>query len=44
MLFINQCPFALGFDKNTRRTDISPENNLSASDHYGVVAEVDFIK
>lgn len=25
-------------------TDISTENNLSASDHYGVVAEVDFIK
>jgi endonuclease/exonuclease/phosphatase family metal-dependent hydrolase len=25
-------------------TDISPENNLSASDHYGVVAEVDFGK
>ncbi|WP_346917326.1 endonuclease/exonuclease/phosphatase family protein [Clostridium sp.] len=25
-------------------TDISPENNLAASDHYGVVAEVDFIK
>lgn len=23
-------------------TDISPENNLSASDHYGVIAEVDF--
>lgn len=32
--------------KNVRifGTDISPENNLSASDHYGVVAEVDFIK
>ncbi len=25
-------------------TDISPENNLAASDHYGVVAEVDFIR
>lgn len=25
-------------------TDISSENNLSASDHYGVVAEVDFTK
>ena len=24
--------------------DISPQNNLSASDHYGVVAEVDFVK
>lgn len=32
--------------KNVRifGTDISRENNLSASDHYGVVAEVDFVK
>lgn len=35
------------FDKSLKSvrifgTDVSPENNLSASDHYGVVAEVHF--